>query len=290
MSTAATTPRSLAPAAIYVALTALFSSAFYLLVIASGHLSGGGGTYVTGLMWCPALAAIVTARLTGAALKGFRWPGVRWMAFGFMVPLGYSMLAYVLIWASGAGGFPDPAFIDAKRTALGLPNLGDGAVLLLWLALLGTAGVIQATARALGEEIGWRGFLTPFLAERIGFPGAVLVTGTVWTLWHIPILLFADYHSASPLPIAVISFTTLIFGMSMILAWVRLRSASVWPCAMMHAAHNAFIQGFFTPATSAHGRITAVLTDEFGLATPIVITIAAALILALRPLPATAQR
>ena len=115
----------------------------------------------------------------------------------------------------------------------------------------------------------------------MGFAGAVLATGVVWTLWHIPVLVFADYHSASPLPIAVASFTILIFGLSIILAWLRLRSGSIWPCAVLHAAHNAFIQGFFTPATAARGSITAALIDEFGLATPLVI-MAIALFIAAR--------
>lgn len=273
------TPRSWTPVAVYIALTVALSSLFYWLVIASGHLSGGGGTYVAGLMWCPATAALLTAWLTRAPLRGFAWPGARWMAIGYLVPLGYAAVAYTLVWLSGYGGFPDPAFITAKREVLGLPALGDGGVLLLWFVLLGTAGVIQATARALGEEIGWRGYLTPLLVDRIGFTGSVLVTGVIWTSWHIPILVFADYHSASPLPIAIFSFTLLIFGMSVILAWLRLCSASVWPCALMHAAHNAFIQGFFTPATQARGPVTASLIDEFGLVPPIVIALAAAVLM-----------
>jgi membrane protease YdiL (CAAX protease family) len=271
---------ALSAAASFILLTGLLSSLFYALVIASGHLSGGGGTYVAGLMWCPAVAALITARLSGLTLTGFAWPGKKWMILAVLVPLAYSLLAYASIWLGGGGGFPNGQFVADKREALGLASLDDVGVIVLWFLLLSFAGILQATARALGEEIGWRGFLTPLLVDRLGFAGAILVTGTVWTLWHIPILVFADYHSASPLPVAIFSFTLLIFAMSTILAWLRMRSASVWPCAVMHAAHNAFIQGFFTPATAETGPWTSWLVDEFGLATPVAIAVFAVVILA----------
>jgi uncharacterized protein len=54
-----------------------------------------------------------------------------------------------------------------------------------------------------------------------------------------------------------------------ILAWLRLKSQSVWPCAIFHASHNVFIQAFFTPLTAAKGAITAYAIDEFGFATPV---------------------
>jgi uncharacterized protein len=41
----------------YVVLAFAFSSVFYALIIASGHVGGGNGGYATGLDWCPAAAA-----------------------------------------------------------------------------------------------------------------------------------------------------------------------------------------------------------------------------------------
>jgi membrane protease YdiL (CAAX protease family) len=61
-------------------------------------------------------------------------------------------------------------------------------------------------------------------------------------------------------------FTLMVVGSSVILTWLRLRSNSVWPCALCHASHNVFIQSFFTPLTGARGSVTAYMIDEFGVA------------------------
>ena len=43
-------------ALLYLGLTLVFSSFFYFLIIRAKHLGAGGGLYVIGIMWCPALA------------------------------------------------------------------------------------------------------------------------------------------------------------------------------------------------------------------------------------------
>jgi membrane protease YdiL (CAAX protease family) len=37
---------------------------------------------------------------------------------------------------------------------------------------------------ALGEEIGWRGFLVPTLHERLKFAAVCLISGIIWATWH----------------------------------------------------------------------------------------------------------
>jgi uncharacterized protein len=56
---------------------------------------------------------------------------------------------------------------------------------------IGSVGAIELVIFVLviGEEIGWRGFLMPRLRARMSLPAAGLVTGIVWTLWHLPIYL-----------------------------------------------------------------------------------------------------
>ena len=46
-------------------------------------------------------------------------------------------------------------------------------------------------------------------------------------------------------------------------AWMHLKSGSIWPCVVLHAAHNTFIQSFFDPLT-VHNKRTNYVANEFG--------------------------
>jgi hypothetical protein len=54
---------------LYVVLAFAFSSVFYALIIASGHVGGGNGWYASGLDWCPAAAALLTCTLLSIDMR-----------------------------------------------------------------------------------------------------------------------------------------------------------------------------------------------------------------------------
>ena len=61
----------------------------------------------------------------------------------------------------------------------------------------------------LGEEIGWRGFALPKLLETRTALAASLILGSVWAIWHLPLILVGDFSahgSIMPL-IAAFAFT-----------------------------------------------------------------------------------
>lgn len=261
----------------YLALTTCFSGLFWTLMIASGHVGAGKGLYVAGLMWCPALAAIATCyfRRVDFSALGLRWGGAHYAWWSYLTPLAYATIAYALIWILGFGFFPDPKAIAAIAQKLGWTVTSPLAFVPLYLLLIGTTQMISSVAHALGEEIGWRGLLTPLLVQRLGFTRGSIVVGVIWAAWHMPLLLFADYNSGTPWWFAMPCFCALTIGCSVIMTWFRLASNSVWPCAILHASHNLFIQGFFTPLTGSRGAVTAYAIDEFGVAVPLIIVLIA---------------
>jgi membrane protease YdiL (CAAX protease family) len=124
-------------------------------------------------------------------------------------------------------------------------------------------GVIRSTASALGEEIGWRGFLLPRLVQRAGFTWGCLFSGCIWAIWHYPALLLADYNAGTRPVFALSCFTLMVIADSYILGWLRVKSGSLWPAAILHASHNLFIQAIFDRMTAPVGR-TLYITTEFG--------------------------
>jgi membrane protease YdiL (CAAX protease family) len=93
-------------------------------------------------------------------------------------------------------------------------------------------------------------------------------------IYHAPILLFADYHSATPIWYAFLVFIVGITASSFIYAWFRLKSGSVWTAVIIHASHNLFIQGVFDPLTVDRG-FTQYVTTEFGAGLAIAYTLIA---------------
>jgi membrane protease YdiL (CAAX protease family) len=254
----------------YVLFVLLFSSVFYFLVIRAKHLGAGVGLYVVGIMWCPALAAFATLKVNHRSLSdlGWKWPGTKYALMSYYIPLLYVGIAYLIVWVSGLGGFPNHEFVVSLTTRMGL-RVSPAVSVIIYVLLAGSFGMARGLSTALGEEIGWRGFLVPELFKTVGFTSTALITGIVWSLWHYPILIFADYNSGTATWYALACFTVMVIAISFVFAWLRLKSGSLWTGALLHASHNLYVQTIFTPLTKNTGK-TAWYIDEFGAVLPLV--------------------
>jgi uncharacterized protein len=264
------TRSSRSQAMMYVLFVFLFSSVFYFLILRAHTLGGGGGLYVLGIMWCPALAAFTTLWLNGrkASELGWKWPARKYAAMSWYIPLVYAGIAYAIVWIGGLGGFPNHKFMQTLVDRMGL-RLSPAASTLVYVLLMGTYGLVGSTARALGEEIGWRGFLVPELSKTMRFTSTALISGIIWACWHYPILIWGDYNSGTPSWYGLTCFTVMVVAIAFVFAWLRLKSGSLWTGAILHASHNLYVQAILTPLTQDRGK-TAWFIDEFGAVLPLV--------------------
>jgi membrane protease YdiL (CAAX protease family) len=90
---------------------------------------------------------------------------------------------------------------------------------------------------ALGEELGWRGFLFPQLTP-LGQWKAMLISGIVWGVWHAPVI--AQGHNYPGYPVLGI-FMMIVFCvlLGIILSWLYLNTKSPWVAALGHGSVNA---------------------------------------------------
>lgn len=231
----------------FLLLTFGLSSIPYYLILSSGSLRSGGIWYPLALMWCPGIAALTSSLIFRQNLRGlgWGWGKTRYQLSAYLLPIGYGLLAYAAVWLLGLGG------IDTSFSRDWLP----------WLAY----GTLLNCFAALGEEIGWRGFLVGRLATITGFTNVALISGAIWGLWHAPLILFADYNAGAPGWYSLLCFAVMVIAGSFGFAWLRLKSASLWTAMFMHASHNFWIQGFFDPLTTDLG-MTKYWIGEFGAA------------------------
>jgi membrane protease YdiL (CAAX protease family) len=254
----------------YLILLFLFSSVFYYLILHAGGLRGGGGGYTLCLMWCPGLAGMATLKLNGRSLSdlGWKWGEPKYQFLSWLTPILYATLAYLIVWIFGFGKFGKPEYLEALARRSHLANPHWLAVLIGFL-LIAIYGMIGSTSSALGEEIGWRGFLVPELSKNNSYTFTSIFSGLVWSVWHYPILIYGGYNNGTPTWYGLLCFTVMVVAISFIFAWMRLKSGSLWTGAILHASHNLYIQGVFTPSTGDTGK-TAWYIDEFGCVVPLV--------------------
>jgi len=259
------------PVLTFLFITFAFSSIFYFLVIHTGKLGSGFGMYVTGLMWCPGVSAILTSLLLRRKVSalGWQWGNARYQWASYLVPFLYAFITYSIIWLFGWGGFFNKEFVSQVSASFGWAHLPSGMIIVLYFVFMGIFGMAASAAAALGEEIGWRGFLVPELSKKFSYSNTSLIVGSIWAFWHFPILIFADYNSGTPYWYGLTCFTVMVLGISFVFTWFRLKSNSLWTGVILHASHNLFIQSIFTPLTNNTAN-TKYFIDEFGAVLPVV--------------------
>lgn len=250
---------------LFLLLTLAFSAVTWVPQLRAGEI---GLPWIVMTMWSPALAAIVTRLVTQRDLRGQGWVPRNWrmLIVAYLLPVAYATPVYLAAWGVGLASFePDRWVVSPGMT----PAIGLLAIV--------TLGLISGLVTATGEEIGWRGLLVPELAKVTSFNRLALISGTIWAVWHMPLMIGGDYRGVgTPLAYSLVCFAAMIIALSFLAAWVTLKSASLWPAAVLHASHNLFVQGVFDSAF--RGPRANWLTGEFAAGLALTIALAAFLL------------
>jgi uncharacterized protein len=222
---------------------------------------------VLGLMWCPGVAGLATRLIFQKTLRGvgWRWGKWRYEWASYLIPLVYPAVVYVPFLAVGYGDYARKAHNALGLVhSLHLPVDSQSGLVLASIVFDLTVGVVPNCIAALGEELGWRGFLVPELAKITSFKNVAWISGLIWALYHFPVILGADYLGSAPRWSSILCFTLQIMSLSFIYAWMRLKSRSVWTAVVLHGIHNIVVQGIFDNMIR-HTRLTNWAVGEGGI-------------------------
>jgi uncharacterized protein len=254
---------------IFMVLMLALSAVFDTLMAQRGAMSL---LLVSGVMWSPGIAAMLTCLILKRPIASlpWRWGEWRWNWLAWALPIGYGLVMYVPVWVLGLGGsgFPNAETLADFSSQIVSGDMNMLAVVFC-VILMGTLGVVASAARAMGEEIGWRGFLVWEMRKVMPFWAVGLLSGLIWAVWHWPGILFTDYNAGTgSFVLQMALFTVSIVPMGIVYAYLAFRSGSLWPAVILHASHNLFLQRIFTPLT-VDGEGTHFYIDEFGILLPI---------------------
>lgn len=150
--------------------------------------------------------------------------------------IGWTLLVkiFLILGTVNAVAWFVPEMFGHERLGMLLPSIWVFPAVWLFMILLGGGQ----------EEIGWRGYILPFLESRFGLWKGNILLGIVWSLWHLP-LWFVPQANQGHMPFA--AFVIGLIGLSFIFSWV-MKAAHGKPFAALiaHGTSNALIALFPT--------------------------------------------
>lgn len=194
-------------------------------------------------MFMPGVSALVTNTFVmQRELRGLnlgRLGPKRYYLWAWLLPIVLAIAALLFTVLVGTGQI-DPDLTMLREGMEVLPEqemIPVGAILALQIVGSLLFGPIVNTIFALGEELGWRGYLLPKLLPR-GTWRAILLSGVIWGVWHAPAIAQGHNYPGEPV-LGILMMVILSVLLSAILSWLYLATRSPWAPALAHGSFNA---------------------------------------------------
>lgn len=209
--------------------------------------------FVTAAMWCPAIAAFLTKRIFRESIKdlGWKWEKAtnKYILWAFLLPIAINLITFTIYWTFGLGNFFNTEFVNETGTAFGIQSLSSGWIIFIYVVFMGTFGLVGTASRAIGEEIGWRGFLVPELYKKYGYVKTSVLVGIIWASWHYTVMIWGYFKTGLPVWSVLTDYTIGVVAFSFIFTWLTIKSKSLFPAVILHGTMNLYHQQIFIPLT-----------------------------------------
>jgi membrane protease YdiL (CAAX protease family) len=201
-------------------------------------------------MFAPAIASVVVAKLADRTCwrdaVGLRFRGkwrviLLWSPLATLLVLALNVATAVIMVLRGVrGDLTGSTWATELSRTFSAPGaeMPVGAAVALMLAIT-AIGLLVTVAPALGEEIGWRGWLRRELAP-LGPWAAIVLGGAIWSLWHLPVTLLGHNCTGQPRWAAVAMFIPACIALNYLFSAITARAGgNPIPAAFAHATLNS---------------------------------------------------
>lgn len=220
-------------------------------ILAASNLAVAGANRITtqlalaGAMFVPALAVVITRKYItheGWADAGLKWGQFKdYLQVWLLAPLLFAVI-FILTYILGAKPDWDLNIFTASA-GLDLPAPAPYMIAGIFLLTLLVTPFVNSIA-GLGEELGWRGHLLPHLLP-LGQKKALLISGLIWGLWHVPLVLFLGFGGYNNVIAGAIFFTAMVTMLGVYFGYLRLRSGSTILAGWAHGVFNSQSYGIW---------------------------------------------
>jgi membrane protease YdiL (CAAX protease family) len=194
-------------------------------------------------MWGPGIAAIITTVfIAQQPFKNLRLNTLgpkRFYLWAWFLPIGLTIIGGLLTLLFGIAKL-DLNFTmirESMTSAAGGNSVPAEAIVAIQVLLALTLAPFINVLFALGEELGWRGFLLPYLMP-LGQWKAILISGTIWGVWHAPAIVQGHNYPGYPI-LGVFMMIVFCILLGTIFSWLYLNTKSPWVAALAHGSVNA---------------------------------------------------
>ena len=195
-------------------------------------------------MWGPGIAALITTLIiTKLPFKALRLNTLgpkRYYLWAWLLPPVLVILSGLLTIIISTGQIDTEFTFMQKQIDLTVTQLpvSTGTLVLIQIVQALLLGPLINVVFAMGEELGWRGFLLPRLLP-LGQWKALIFSGIIWGVWHAPAI--AQGHNYPDHPIlGILLMTVFCVLLGIIIGWMYLNTRSPWVAALAHGSINAW--------------------------------------------------
>ena len=234
----------------------VFALGWILQIIASIFVNRGENTVFRVIMAVCMYMPLLSVLIAGIPLKGMGFiphlkGKIRYIFFSLWMPAVLSIIGGVLFFVIFPNAY-DGEFETMRslmQEAGALEQLeAKGLTIESYLVISTIQAVTIAPfinmLFALGEEIGWRGAMYPYLKGKLGVTKGRIVGGVIWGCWHWPAMILAGYeygkeYLGAPV-LGPIIFCLSTTAMGILIDYVYENTGTIWMPSLMHGAINAF--------------------------------------------------
>ena len=210
-------------------------------------------TSLSVMMFIPLIMAIVVkADFRGMGIKPRLKGNVKWIIFSLLVPMLLTVLAAALFFII----FPDLFDINGSYFREYNRQMGMDVVAILESKGMSYKGYVLLIVFgcltyipffnmfiAVGEEVGWRGFLYPELRKGFGRVKTWIIGGIIWGAFHFGAMLAGGYeygfdYIGAPV-LGLVTFCISCIALGILHEVIYDRTKSIWFPALFHGSVNA---------------------------------------------------